>query len=211
MPKPVQLTVFCGLAAWLTTLSACGSAQGNQANVPRRPYLSAALPESAVPPGSLQFDLVCHFTRQFDLRETKSPYARPYLPPSSRNDVSRSIVDLERMVYCKVGYCGGSKREPIEAVTPEGIIFFNHPQLLQFHHWASGISESRSTWEGRTSIQQGDCRMEPFSGFPVEPPRRIYVRERPGSGPHPHVHEGPHPDDEIVDPRVLNGDVVVAE
>ena len=176
----------------LAMLSAgCGPAQSVTLEKPGTPGIE-------IPVAALQFDLVCHVTRQFDLRETDHPDARPYRPPNRRNDVSRQIIDLERGVYCWATSCGGSKRDRIEAVTSEGILFTPYPDLVNFYRWESGLTESRYTYEGRTSIQQGQCRIEPFSGFPPERARPVYLREREGTGPHPFRHEGRGADDEVV-------------
>ena len=185
-----KLAAVSGLT--LVVLSAgCGPAQSVTLEKPGTPGFE-------IPVSTLQFDLVCHVTRQFDLRETDDPDARPYRPPDRRNYISRKIIDLERGVFCPAVSCGGSKRDRIEAVTSEGILFAGDPDLVQFYRWDSGLSESRYTYEGRTSIQQGQCRIEPFSGFPPPGPRPIYLREREGTGPHPFRHEGMHPNDEVV-------------
>lgn len=187
-----KLAVVPGIAIGLAAVS-CGPAQRV---VPDK--LAPRVIE--VPVSSLQFDLECRFERQFDRHDTEHPDARPYRPPVRRTYVSRKIVDLERMVYCWTTSCGGSKHTPIEAVTSEGILFTSYPDLVQFYRWDSGLTESRATYAGRTSIQQGQCRIEPFSGFPPPGPPRVFLREREGSGPHPFRHEGIHPDDEIVGP-----------
>jgi hypothetical protein len=185
-----KLVTVAGLA--LALLSAgCGPAQSLTLEKPGAAGIE-------IPVATLQFDLVCHFTRQFDLRETDDPDARPYRPPVRRNDVLRLIIDLDRGVHCWATSCGGSKRDRVEAVIPEGILFTPDPDLVQFYRWDSGLFESRYTYEGRTKIQQGQCRIEPFSGFPPERPPPVYLREREGTGPHPFRHDGIDPDDEVV-------------
>ena len=192
-----KLAVVSGLTLALLSAS-CGPAQSITLEKPGTPGIE-------IPVATLQFDLVCHVTRQFDLRETAAPGARAYRPPDRRNYVDRRIVDLDRGVYCWAGSCGGSKRDRIAAVTTEGILFDSDPDLMSFYRWGSGLSEDRYTYDGRTSIQQGQCRIEPFSGFPPERPRPIFLREREGTGPHPFRHEGIDPDDEIVGGAPPNG------
>ena len=196
-PPPVLLSALLGSLGVASCTPADGGAPSGP---PLFSDLSEKLPPVPIPSGSLQFDLVCHFTRQFDLREAAAPKARPYRPPNRRDYISHEIIDLERMRYCYANSCSGGKPDAIDAVTPEALITTLDPELLQFYRWDNGIAESRFTYDGRTSIQQGRCRIEPFSGFPKPGPPRVYLREREGTGPHPFVHDGVHPDDEIVSP-----------
>jgi hypothetical protein len=187
----------CALAAVLALAGGCspvaGELPGDGAAAARADVPAPS--KVPIPPDRRQFDLVCHMTRQFDLRETVRDDPRPYRPPIRRDDRLRQHVDLERLEYCWAGACG--KRYPVANVTSEGVIFEMQPDLVQFYRW-DGFAEGRFTYGGRTSIQQGQCRVEPFSGFGDPGPPPIYLREREGSGPHPLRHEGIHPDDEVV-------------
>ena len=70
-----KLAAVAGLALALLSAS-CGSAESVTLDKPGTSGID-------LPIDTLQFDLVCHFTRQFDLRETEDPDARPYRPPRS--------------------------------------------------------------------------------------------------------------------------------
>ena len=166
---------------------------GQTVEAPGAPIGARIIP--FVPPG-LRFDLACQAQRRFDLEDGK-PGARAYHPMFPYHEVTRHIVDLEALRECDPLTCELQGPQKI-TVTPDALILAQARNLLHFYHWRSGIYELRSTHYGRTNISQGTCRIEPFSGFPPRRARMIMVREREGTGPHPFVHEGPHPDDEEV-------------
>ena len=89
-------------------------------------------------------------------------------------DVADSNSQEDYEMAAAVGECWSDEceyvRSGIAQLARQRIVLIDWPSLVQSVRLPDLVFESRSTWEGEVTNKAGQCRLEPFSGFPPLPP-----------------------------------------